>query len=123
MNKKLSDFAKDLGAHFAAVSSAHADLADTCEADSPAQQAHQSIAASCGDMADKCQQVLKTLATEFEKTFERDYSQAVPTNVSAVAPNAPGIVAVPRPGAPPAASVKPNVAPEFQKVFSIDDEE
>jgi hypothetical protein len=123
MNKKqMTDFCKSLGSHFAAVSNAHSDLAATCEEDSPAQKSHQSIATSCGDMAEKCLACLKVLVNaDYEKVFERNYSQLVPMNISVVTPTAPGITAVPRPGQPPAASV-PNVAPEFQNVFAIDDE-
>lgn len=46
----------------------------------------------------------------------------VPTGVSAVAPNAPGVRAVPRAGQQPI-PVKPNVPDNFQKLVAIDDEE
>ena len=131
MNRKqVTDFTKALGSHFVKMSQAHSDLADSCEPDSPAQQAHQSIAASCGDMGEKCLECLKTLVNadtgDFSK-FERDYSQLAPTNVSAVPPDAPdlpaGLRRVPRPGQPQVNTSVPNVEPVFQKVFAIDDDE
>ena len=46
----------------------------------------------------------------------------VPTGVSAVTPNRPGISAVPR-GGQPTPAAKPNVPDQFQKLVAIDDEE
>jgi hypothetical protein len=130
MNKEmLKNFTKDLGSHFVKVAAAHTDLASQFEEDSPACDAHKAIAASSTDMGEKCLACLKTLVNASESDFSkfgRDLSQAMPTQVSAIVPDAPphtrGVRAIPRFGAPQPASV-PNVADEFQKVFSIDDEE
>jgi hypothetical protein len=126
MNRKqLTDFTKELGSHFVKVSQAHTDLADSCEPDSPAQQAHQSIAASSADMSEKCLACLKVLVAASESDFgkfERDFSQAMPTEVSAIAPAAPPghVRAVPRAGQPiPAATA---TDPEFAKLFAVGDE-
>lgn len=45
----------------------------------------------------------------------------IPTRVSAVVPNAPGITAVPRAGARPMPSEKPNVPVAFEKLITIEE--
>jgi hypothetical protein len=127
MNRqKLTDFTKALGSHFVKVSQAHTDLADSCEPDSPAQQAHQSIAESSADMSEKCLECLKVLVAASESDFskfERDFSQVMPTQVSAIVPDTPSHArtrAVPRYGAPPVSAAM-DADPELAKLFTIED--
>jgi hypothetical protein len=123
MNKqRLTDFGKDLGSHFVKVSAAHDALASTCDESSPEYDAHKTISASSADMAEKCLTCLKVLAAaDDDEMDKRDYSQIVPTGVSAIAPHS---YAVPRAGAPPASRETTGDDKEmFTKVFGDRSEE
>jgi len=61
------------------------------------------------DCAEKC-----------SKADDGDLSKLIPTSVSAVAPNRPGITAVPRAGSPPLPVRDPN--DPFVKIIGIDEE-
>jgi hypothetical protein len=124
MNKQqLADFAKDLGSHFAKVSDAHDALALTFDDSSQEFAAHKAISASSADMAGKCLTCLKVLvAADDDEMDKRDYSQLVPTGISAIAPTAPR--AIPRHGAPPVSAAAADDSGMFAKIFGgIDDEE
>lgn len=132
MKKQITDFLKGAAEHHISMAKAHQTAADGYEADGyePASHElafHKAAMDSHTTMADACLAACKVLqnadASDFGK-FERDFSQAMPTGVSLVAPDTPQhartVRAVPRHGAPPASSV-PDVSPEFQKLFSLDD--
>jgi hypothetical protein len=64
-------------------------------------------------------------AAECMKVDTSDLTKMMPTGVSAVTPTRPGITAVPRFGQRevPTAAGKPNVDPQFEKLFVVDDAE
>lgn len=60
--------------------------------------------------------------TECAKAIQDHLNKLVPTNISVVVPEHPGLRAIPRAGQP-AIPAKPDVPLEFAKMFAIDDGE
>jgi hypothetical protein len=93
-----------------------------------AAESHMVARDACQDRMEECDKARSEcekagIAGMVRKMFD---NLIVPTNVSAVAPprSAPaGLTMVIRPGQPEAKAPVPNVAPEFQKLFSMDDGE
>jgi hypothetical protein len=60
---------------------------------------------------------------ECSKAIISDMNKVQPTLVSAVAPDAPGIKAVPRAGQRPIEEAKPQVEAQFAKLVAVDEDE
>jgi len=86
--------------------SMHGQLADECDKRADMHEAHQAFHSECAKAA-----------------HAADLAKAVPTNVSAVAPDAPGIRAVPRAGQRPIEEAKPQVEAQFAKLVAVDEGE
>jgi hypothetical protein len=121
-------FHKAMEQHFGAL----ADAMSKAQADGPVEvlqsigQEHAAMADAHTADAEYHVQCCKNLSAT-HKSMMNDDDELVPTEVSIVTPGAPmnrgvraEVRAVPRYGAPQAASV-PDVSPEFQKLFSIDE--
>jgi hypothetical protein len=124
MKEHLVTVHKRLSKHHAAVSGHYLDMADCMgKADNgdESTKAKGSLEALAGEHSDMAQ-FHEDCAAKCSKAAADELNKLVPSNVSAVVPNAPGIRAIPRPGQPPI-SEKPNVPLEFEKIFSISDDE
>jgi hypothetical protein len=102
---------------FSAIAEAHAATAEE----------HSDMSQEHGDMAEACIKLAKTLAETTTGEWSRkaamgdDLDKLVPTAVSAVAPNRPGITAVPRAGMQPLPTAAEN--PLYAKVFGAGTDE
>jgi hypothetical protein len=105
-------------AHLAATH--HAFHKSMVENPDDAEAHHKTAMEACAkDMAD-CEKA--AIADTLEKVRERDNAVVEIPGLSRVAPNAPGVVAVPRAGQPAVPS-RPNVPLAFQKLVQTPDEE
>jgi hypothetical protein len=79
---------------------------------------HKSAMMECEKSMDA--EFTKAAPADFEKRLTHLEGQIVPTRVSAVIPDRPGVRAVPRAGQP-AFSEKPNVPVQFEKLVAIEE--
>lgn len=98
------------------------DLCDTLE---EIAECHKAAAAYHANAMEECSKSMdpefsKAASPEFEKRLSAIENRIEPTRISAVAPNRPGITAVPRAGQP-AFSEKPNVPIQFSKLVEIEE--
>jgi hypothetical protein len=86
---------------------------------------HEQSAADLREAAEKCKKAaddeLGKNTGDLAKRLERLENTIIPTGISRVTPNAPGVTAVPRAGSRPMPSEKPNVPIQFEKLVSIEE--
>jgi hypothetical protein len=104
--------------HHRAMSKCHKAAIGKAEAGNPDREFHKVAAAAHDQAADAhdamCEDCAKAVADDLNKTMPW------PTGLSAVAPNAPGIRAVPR-GGQPQIPARPNVPIEFSDLIKIEE--
>jgi hypothetical protein len=86
---------------------------------------HDTRAADCDKLMEECEKVfasgdLNKAASDVMKRLEHLEGQVVPSRVSGVAPDRPGVRAVPRFGAQPLAA-RPEVPVQFEKLIVIEE--
>jgi hypothetical protein len=138
LHKSFADHFREKSAHHEAVAKSHEEHASLHDelAKSTGVKAHKDFAsrhradgavhksmaahytkkaASHDDMAESCAKGMDT----------GDLTKLMPTGISGVTPTRPGITAVPRFGQREVSATagKPNVDPQFEKLFTIDDAE
>ena len=115
----LTTFLTKMAEHHVTLAKAHADMAEDCEPDSPQHEFHKNSSNAHAGMGETAVEACKMLM-ESQKAMGVDLDALVPTNVSAVTPNHPGVRAVPRVGMRPIPV--PDVDVEFSKIFGTDEE-
>ncbi|SRR5713226_7351642 len=140
MSKVSDEFHKFYHGHHDEIAKTHATMKDHFEEGTPEHTHHKDKHATHVAARNYHKRMLeKTAGDEMNKAagdsvpaYLEDAVKAVflkmfgnvlqPTAVSAVAPNRPGITAVPR-GGQPEIPAKPNVDPRFEHLTKIDDRE
>jgi hypothetical protein len=122
MNRVSEHLAKD---HQAASSfhrmmaKCHGEAMGKAVAGNPEHTFHKSAVAAHEQAADHHDQMCE----ECQKVIASDLQKLQPTNVSAVAPTAPGVTAVPRAGQRPIEEAKPVVEAQFAKLLTVDEQD
>jgi hypothetical protein len=119
LHKTAADHHKELAGHYEGLSKC-LDKAEGADSGKTFLKAiadeHSSMAQFHTDAANACEKA--TASADLEKRADT----LVPTNISAVVPDRPGVRAVPRAGQQPI-QTGPNVPLEFSKLVSTEDEE
>jgi hypothetical protein len=128
MRAQLKQFFKSAAAHHATMATLHKERMDGEEEDSPAHTFHKGAAAAHAQHGLECSECAKGFFSEFSpvslgRAEEDELDKLQPTGVSAVAPTAPGVHAVPRAGARPLLDSSRVPEPFRHLVKSSDDEE
>jgi hypothetical protein len=117
IHKKMAGHFETLGKHFQKTTATEAER-DAAATLAALSSEHESLWQEHSDLAAYHQEQLKAC----EKAADSDLNKLVPTSVSAVAPNRPGLTMVPRAGEQPVPA-RPAVPEQFAHLVKVEDGE
>lgn len=131
LREHLKKAHESIATHHRTMSKCHGDAMGKAVAGNPEHEFHKGARAAHDAAADAhdqmCQECMKVTGDELNKNtadlvkrLEHLENTIQPTRVSAVAPNAPGVRAVPRAGQQPIPD-RPNVPIQFEKLVAIEE--